>query len=290
MNTSSAITGIALANRPPQLDLLMSFATVLQASAAVSDILVRGSFAAGKADRSSDVDLVIGISESEFQSFRASLDALIAVELGAIFSGWRDTLVRDMGGAGYVYLVPLSGVLCELDLYVVPEREVPAILARGVTAIYRRTAAAQTATASCAEPPAVPICGEDNRARDLVVEILVLFHMIGKRVGRRQSFIVYGQTYMLHDAIRGLIKHCLAPWSRHWGWYHLEEDLGSAPPGSGCLRELQTLVSGPPIRDRETLEEVFTRVRRVIAAAAPATLAELGPELEAYCHYMGFPK
>jgi predicted nucleotidyltransferase len=289
MNIVSTVTSIALANRPRQLDLLASVAKILEASPAVSHILVRGSFATGRADRSSDVDLVIGVLEVGLEPFLSSLDTLVRTELGALLPGWRDSLVSDMGGRGYVYLIPAMETLYELDLYVIPQHQVPAMLERGAAIVYRRAETCRLELTACDPDPVNvrPACSEASMVRDLVVEILVLLHMMSKRVSRRQSFIVYGQTYLLNDAVRRLIKHCLAPWSKHWGWYHLEEDLSGDPAGSVCLRELGALVSAAPVRDRESLQEVFTHVERVIACAAPTVWAQLSQELEAYRHYTG---
>jgi predicted nucleotidyltransferase len=290
MSVATAVTSTTVPSQTSQLDLLRSVSRILETSPVVSHLLIRGSLASGTADRSSDVDLVIGVTAPALRAFLSSLDILMRTELGALFPGWADSLVRDMGGQGYVYLVPTHDTLCELDLYVVAEHGIAEILQHGAVSIFSRTALSQpNAVIWNLDRPQTPkpISTTDSIARDLVVEVLVLFHMMSKRVTRKQSFIVYGHTYLLNNAVRRLIKHCLAPRSKHWGWYHLEEDLADDPRGRACLGELAELVDTPLICNRESLDSVFARVERVIRCAAPEVWTELGRELDAYRRYMG---
>lgn len=111
-------------NRPDQFDLLERAAEVLTASPTVTHLLVRGSLASGTADRLSDVDFIVGVEDGAFAEFVSVLDALVSAELGGIMPGWRDTIVGDMGGLGYVYLVGWAGRLQQVDLYVVPATKV----------------------------------------------------------------------------------------------------------------------------------------------------------------------
>ena len=290
MRLSATINDIALANRPCQLDLLASVVNVLESSPAVSHLLVRGSLAAGQADRSSDVDMVIGVRDAALKSFLEVLDTLVRTELGSLFPGWRDSLAPNIGGEGFVYLVPFQNALYELDLYVVSESSVPSIANRGATILFAGQGTSYTndvTSGTDAEDRSAPVPILSDVALDIVVEILVLLHMISKRVTRRQWFIVYGHTYLLNDAVRRLMKHCLAFRSRHWGWYHLEEELAGDPRGDSCLRELADLVSAPPIRNSSALQEMYTRIERVINCVAPELWSGLEQEREAYRHFMG---
>ncbi|MFD5557780.1 hypothetical protein ACFWIA_28565 [Streptomyces sp. NPDC127068] len=37
-----------------------------------------------------------------------SLDAMMATTFGILLPGWRDTIVGNLGGAGFVYLLPVA--------------------------------------------------------------------------------------------------------------------------------------------------------------------------------------
>ncbi len=115
---------LATANRPDQFGLLERATELFTTSPAVTHLLVRGSLASGAADRLSDVDFVVGVEDRVFAEFVSVLDPLMSVDLGGILPGWRDTIVGDLGGLGYVYLVGWAGHLQQVDLYVVPASQV----------------------------------------------------------------------------------------------------------------------------------------------------------------------
>jgi predicted nucleotidyltransferase len=288
MSVPITFTTIALMNRPRQLDLLASATKLLEGSPAVTHLLVRGSLAAGHADRSSDVDLVIGVRSDALQRFLISIDTLFRIELGSLFPGWRDSLAPDMGGVGFVYLVPFHDTLYELDVYVVPDNAVPAIARGNAQVIFAREKLAQPLMGpQKTDGGPSPGLASPDIAQELVVEIVVLLHMMTKRVNRRQTFIVHGLTYLITDAVRHLVKQCLVPQSRHWGWYYLDEELGADSRGVACLRELAALIAAPPIVDRAGIQKMFSGIGRVIACAAPHLWSRLEPEFEAYRHYSG---
>src|SRR5258708_4322406 len=82
---------------PGQFRLLADASALLASSPAVTHLSVRGSLAVGNADRMSDIDFIIGVVDTEFAAFASVLDALLSTELGAIFPGWHDSIVRDLG-------------------------------------------------------------------------------------------------------------------------------------------------------------------------------------------------
>jgi hypothetical protein len=282
--TPRHISDLVTANRPRQFDLIEKTLEVFGASDTVTQLLVRGSFAAGTADRLSDIDYVVGVRDDRLTDFLLGLDTLLRSRLGTLFPGWRDTIVGDLGGVGYVYLVPYGEMLHQLDLYVVPESRIPSVLERvGATLVHGTVPAAGSVLPD--RPLALPAVRRS--AQDLIVESLVILHMIAKRVHRRQPFIVYAETCLLTTALRDLVKLAFAPVSRHWGWYYLEEEVGQTPAGRESLDVLGALVAMPPIADASAHATAFRAVERLAALAAPAKLADLEPALTAFRHYSG---
>lgn len=273
---------------PVQARLLASVSKLLASSPVVTRLSVRGSLAAGKSDRMSDIDFIIGVRDEDFAEFCESLDDLMAAELGAIFPGWLDTIVRDLGGLGYVYLVTADDGLYQIDAYVVPASREPEA---------RRRTRAETVYA-------VPASLPDDRALDsarrfidaqrartrscseLLVEVLALAHMLGKRIQRRQHFIAFDHTYLLLTAVKDLTKTALAPTSTSWGWYHLEEELGSTAVGRGCLADLTSLVARPTIETTDALAATVRRILRIAGRAAPESVQELSPALDSYLYHL----
>jgi hypothetical protein len=284
------------ANRPAPFGLLQHAADALSQSFAVTDLLVRGSLARGTADRLSDVDFVVGISDAHFGDFVKSLDALVIAQLGAIMPGWRDTIVADMGGLGYVYLVAHEGRLHQLDLYAAPSSAISAIAATTAAREllhrdYPGARAASTTDPAGVAPHAV-IAAERSRqptCTQLLVEVLVLGQMIKKRLTRGETFVAYGENHMLTVAFRNLIKVALAPTSQFYGWYHLPEDVALTPIGRDCLAELSALVTAPAVPTPQTLTEALHRVVAVAERAAPQSVETLRTTLDAYRYYLELP-
>ncbi|MFV2197790.1 nucleotidyltransferase domain-containing protein [Nocardiopsis sp. LOL_012] len=79
--TDAALEALAAANRPEQFTVMDQTMRLLAASPAVTHLVVRGSFATGTSDRLSDVDLVVGVRETDYPAFTAAHDALIATSL-----------------------------------------------------------------------------------------------------------------------------------------------------------------------------------------------------------------
>ena len=234
---------------------------------------------------------MIGVREADFLPFLSVLDPLMRAEFATLFHGWPDTMVGNLGGRGFVYLAPVGGVLCQLDTYVVPQPHIAQIVENGATVLFDRAAALDEATdipADCATM-AVEALPEDKGSTedDWVIEILVVFYMLRKRVLRGQAFIVYGQTYMLNDVLRKLIKKKFAPASRHWGWYNLDEDLQAHRGGRVCLDALRAMVAAGPIRDRHDIQNSFERVMDIVTHAAPEATARLSRSIDAYRSYLG---
>ena len=291
-----ALTWLAERNRPRQLNLLESIISTLAAASAVSHVLVRGSFGCGLADRSSDIDLVIGLREAKFLPFLSVLDPLMQTEFATLFPGWPDTMVGNMGGAGFVYLAPMDEALCQLDIYVTPEPNISKMVESGATVLFDRSETLGAGggypgrRVACEEMPefaAEPAATQEPTDEDRVVEILIIFYMLRKRVLRGQTFIVYGQTYMLNDVLRKLIKYSFAPNSRHWGWYNLDEDLQSHPRGRECLDALRALVAAGPLRDHHDIQNTFDRGMEIVANAAPLAAARLSQSIDSYRNYLG---
>jgi len=275
------------ANRPDQFGLLEHAIGLLTASPAVTDLLVRGSLAAGTADRLSDVDFVVGVEDRSYPEFVSVLDALVSADLGGILPGWRDTIVGDMGGLGYVYLVGWAGHLQQVDLYVVPASQVSIVRERAQAhPIFVRDADRTYEPDPRVAPFITRTLAEPRSCAELLIEALVLGYLVRKRITRGQEFIAYSEAYLFNTAAKNLIKTALVPNSRYYGWYQLREEIGSTPIGKQCLRDLAVLISAAAIPTATTLAEGVDRVVAIASRAAPETVEVLAPAIDAYRYYL----
>lgn len=288
MTSTATIEELVHDNRPQQFALLEDAFRVFTQSRAVTHLLVRGSLAAGTADRMSDLDFVIGIEDEDFIAFVQALDALMDTELGALLPGWRDTIVARMGGVGYVFLVLNEDVLYQIDIYAVPASLVPSVQARTAARLIHGGIADDASVLLSRELTAF-VEAEHCRPKscgELVVEILVLIQMMLKRIKRAQHFVLYAENHMLMTAVKDLLKAALVPESKYWGWYQLNEEFGVTPIGRECLRHLASLISAPLPPTSEALAHTLSVIEDVLTSAVPDVHEALRPAINAYKHYL----
>ncbi|WP_329089681.1 hypothetical protein [Streptosporangium sp. NBC_01469] len=276
------------ANLPAQLPLLTRIAKILSASTAVTHLLVRGSLASGTADRLSDVDFVLGVHDGALTAFATALDDLMTIEGGALLPGWRDSIVMDLGGVGFVFLVQHEGKLQQVDLYLAPTSQVPAIRRRIPSAVLLEREPSEITTSQI-EQAKTYVTEQMNQPRsctDILIEHLVLVVLLHKRIQRGQRFVAYAEWHLLHTATKDLIKTALAPTSRFWGWYQLREEIALTPIGRTCLTDLDAAITSPAVPDAADVEAALDRVLALTERACPNVLDGLGAALTAYRTYL----
>ncbi|MGH4021951.1 MAG: hypothetical protein ACRDT0_22485 [Pseudonocardiaceae bacterium] len=278
---------LARAHRPEQFDLLERAMDLFTASPAITHLLVRGSLASGTADRLSDVDFVVGVGDRDYPEFVSVLDALMSADLAAIMPGWRDTIVGDMGGLGYVYLVPWSGHLQQVDLYAIPASSVSTVRKRtSAHPVFVRDEEATYEVDAQVAPFVGRTLAEPRSSTERLIEILVIGYLIRKRIARGQQFIAYSENHLFNTAAKDLIKTALAPASRYYGWYRLREEIGSTPIGKECLEDLNGLITAPAIPTASSLADGLDRVLAIAQRAAPDAVDALRHAVAAYRYYL----
>lgn len=281
---------LAAANRPEQFDLLEHATEVFTRSDAVTHLLVRGSLARGTADRLSDVDFVIGVDDRWFVEFISVLDPLVSADLGGILPGWLDTIVGDMGGLGYVYLVGWAGHLQQFDLYVAPASGIARVQEQTVCqSIFLRDPDAVYEKDPGVAPFVARTLGQPRSCEDMLIEALVIGYLMRKRIARGQEFIAYSEAFLFNTAAKNLIKTALASTSQYWGWYQLREEIGSTPIGRECLSDLMSLISAPAIPTIASLTEGLDRVFAIAERVAPEAVDSLRDAIDAYRYYLELP-
>lgn len=279
---------VAEANRPAQLPLLTRIAELLAASPAVTHLLVRGSLASGTADRLSDVDFVVGVHDRELPDFVAALDDLMTVSGGALLPGWRDTIVTDLGGIGFVYLVQHDGKLQQLDLYLAPASAMTVLRRKvaGKVLLDRPPAEITTTQIEQAQAHIAQLAARPRSCTELLIEHLVLAVLLAKRIQRGQQFVAYAEWHMLHTATKDLVKTALAPTSQFWGWYRLREELALTPIGRSCLADLTEAIAAPAVPTAADVDAALDRVLALTERACPNALDGLADAITAYRTYL----
>ncbi|ARF58025.1 hypothetical protein [Streptomyces gilvosporeus] len=279
---------LAEANRPTQLPLLTRIAELMSAAPAVTHLLVRGSLASGTADRLSDVDFVVGVHDRDLPAFTAALDDLMTVAGGALLPGWRDTIVADLGGIGFVFLVQHEGKLHQVDLYLAPTSQITSVRRKvaGKVLLDRPPAEITTAQIEQACCHVAELLGRPRSCTELLIEHLVLAVLLHKRIQRGQRFVAYAEWHMLHTATKDLIKTALAPASRFWGWYQLREEIALTPIGRACLADLDAAITSRAVPEAADVDAALDRVLRLTERACPNALDGLADAITAYRSYL----
>jgi hypothetical protein len=274
-------------NRPDQFALLEAATELFTRSDAVTDLLVRGSLARGTADRLSDVDFVVAVEDAKFPQFVAALNPLVATELGGILPGWRDTIVGDMGGLGYVFLLVWADHLQQLDLYAVPASRLARVREQSVCqTVFTRDPNAIHTVDDDTSQFVTRVARQPSDCENLLIEALVLGYLTRKRVARGQDFIAYSEWFLFNTAVKNLIKTALAPSSSFYGWYQLHEEIGRTPLGRDCLDHLTALVTATPIPTSASVSEGLNRVIAIAERAIPEVLHAHRDAIDAYRRYM----
>lgn len=276
------------ANRPTQLPLLTRIAELLSAAPAVTHLLVRGSLASGTADRLSDVDFLVGVHDRDLPAFTTALDDLMTVAGGALLPGWRDTIVADLGGIGFVFLVQHEGRLQQVDLYLAPASQITSVRRNiaGKVLLDGPPAEITTTQIEQARSHITGLLGRPRSCTELLIEHLVLAVLLHKRIQRGQRFVAYAEWHMLHTATKDLIKTALAPASRFWGWYQLREEIALTPIGRACLADLDAAIVSPAVPEAADVEAALDRVLALTERACPHALDGLADALTAYRTYL----
>ncbi len=278
---------VAAVNLPRQFGLLEKAVEVIGRSDAVHSLHVRGSLAAGTADRLSDLDFIVAVHDPSFGPFIRVIDTLMSAELGALLPGWRDTIVARMGGLGYVFLLPHEGTLQQIDLYVVPVSRLDTVLAQTkAMPVYQADGERSRRHRQQVDWLITSTLERPYTTQELLVEILVLGHMIHKRIARGQRYVAYAEMFALHTAAKNLMKVALAPGSGFYGWYQLAEEIGTTPIGRQCLADLDRLIGANPIPTSADLSAALTTALELAERAAPDAVAGLRPAITAYWHYL----
>jgi hypothetical protein len=189
---------------------------------------IRGSVASNSYDRSSDVDLVLVITDDSYILTVDSLDAIIQQHFCIIRPGWLDKIVPNFGGLGYVYLVSFENKIYQLDLYLLPLSQADSIHRMPkATLVFSQDARSASLINQKMTLEVTQYIEDKKQSPESILalsdEIIVLSFLIKKRIKRQQLFLNASETYMLAICLRKLMRLTWEPHLLDFGWYHFLE-------------------------------------------------------------------
>ncbi|KAL7899222.1 hypothetical protein HDV63DRAFT_403275 [Trichoderma sp. SZMC 28014] len=97
---------------------VQAFRKLVATAQVLNSFNVRGSLERGDFDVNSDIDLLGVVAPPEYTNFIEKVDSVIKEHHGSLMERWVDTIVKDFGGIGFVYLLQTENGPFQLDLYV----------------------------------------------------------------------------------------------------------------------------------------------------------------------------
>ena len=144
--------------------------------------------------------------------------------------GWVDTNVPNFGGMGYVYLVKYKGLLIQLDVYLLPEKNSKKILdfndkkvifTKG-TLNYVTDLDVNNHNYTHEIKKLINTYPEDFQ---LFFDTLLHFEMLAKYICRKNVYLAYKYWYLLNGKILLLIRTILEPKTGAFMFYDVSRQL-----------------------------------------------------------------
>ncbi|EHK43113.1 hypothetical protein TRIATDRAFT_285763 [Trichoderma atroviride IMI 206040] len=232
----------------PQFEILQSISQTCRHCSGLEQLFVRGSLARGDFDLNSDVDLLCVVAAPEYINFIKKVDSDIKEHHGALMERWVDTIVKDFGGIGFVYLLQTEKGPFQLDLYVScsghPSFARLATVPHKVQ-IFRQTPDESQTKAHLDELLyrlhskeikcyISALHGLEPSASRLLTELGILGFMIAKCLGRGDIFVALSEYHMWQRCFIKLARSKFDKPHLEYGFYHLKR-LMAKPSESGHL-------------------------------------------------------
>ena len=283
------INDILISNKHKQFELLEELKDVFSASPNVSQMLIRGSMAENTYDRLSDIDLVVAFEDKHYIKFINSLNDILTEYFNVLFPGWYDSIVPDLGGLGFVFLIEYKSKIYQVDIYVVPSslaHKIPKIIPSKL--IYHNKnnnfsiKPLENNNFFCKN-----YYQERSKTEDYFIECIILSFLILKRIKRSQVFLNCSETNLLNSAFKNVVRSVLNPIYIHYGWYKLE-NLNKTDRGTKWFNYLKELVKNNSLHDNNSLKKVMCKLIEFVKETSPQTLEKFEAPIQYYYFHARF--
>lgn len=246
----------------PQYGLMAKILKLCAGIDGLEQAFLRGSLSRGDADAHSDIDLLCVVPPAKFEAYIKSVQEMINSKYPDALPGWTDTIVKDFGGVGFVWLIEHEGRIHQLDLYIACEGNPALERLRKLPAkqeVYRAKSDRKTTPAQegrlieqefklNAQHIFAVIKGindtPDTPERTLV-ELAVLGVMIKKCLSRNNSLLAANEFNMWKKALVKLARLKADPDLKDYGLYHVERLEYQMGDGGKFYRDLIQMNAQP---------------------------------------------
>lgn len=255
------LTNLLLKTPPPHFAILDKLLDIFSDQPYLNSAYIRGSIAANRYDRASDVDLVMVINDSEYLAVVENLNVILNQHFVTLRPGWLDKIVPDFGGLGFVFLVADMNSTYQLDIYLMPLsskdnlKKIPQ-----ATLVFESqndwTPLTFDAKTEADSKISSYINCRKSRAtclEEVCDEFLIITYLIKKRIKRQQFFLNSSETTLKWHSLRQMMRHLWEPQYLNYGWYHFLETTDLQPSIAQIKNRFQNLILNYPISNPESL-------------------------------------
>ena len=224
----------------PQYKIMEQLLETCRNIVGIESAYIRGSLARGDADRYSDIDLLCIVTPDRFKQYIEQADEMLRKNHRLLTPGWVDTIVKDFGGAGFVYLIEEEDKIYQADIYIacqgspglqrlaaLPHKQqvFKARRDRNIPSPYQRHLDEQTYMlhADKVNETIQRINNAEETPETTLNEMNVLAFMIKKCLNRGDSFVAGNEFNMWKKAFIKLIRQKYDPDLKDYGFYHVKK-------------------------------------------------------------------
>ncbi|KAK4692243.1 hypothetical protein P7C71_g4921, partial [Lecanoromycetidae sp. Uapishka_2] len=247
----------------PQFSMFKQILQTCRLYPGLERVYVRGSLARGDADPFSDIDLLCIVAPEEFASFIKRIDTGLKERHSPLGEAWVDTIVKDFGGVGFVYLLQTDKGLYQLDLYVacrghpsldhlnrVPHKQ--EIFRHDRTEGDNRHSDTlhYRLHSDMVEQEIRRINSIEPSVSRTLTELNVLGFMIKKCLERGDEFVAGNEYNTWMNCFIKLVRHKFDKQHRDYGFYHVKRLMNEANDRGALYEDLRAMNNHPLNMDR----------------------------------------
>jgi hypothetical protein len=245
-------------------------------------IYLRGSLAAGAEDYESDIDLAVTVADDAFDGALHDLSSAPPPSLRQYLPPWLDSLVRDFGGIGHVYLLQLDErKWAQADIYLLPHSRRRQLLGHEITlCLHSPENLEERSRYSGASIKLARRRYKRNAAQDVQQAVLACYIamlLLRKRLIRGDSLQSFADTYAAAQSVKDLAVLTCYPDRPEHGWHGLLEVAQRSPDPALILKVLSTFMQ--QVVSPSRLSCRVAMLHEMVGLLAPATWRDNGGAL-----------
>jgi hypothetical protein len=235
--------------------------------------------------------MVVTVAEEEFEAALHDLSRTLPLSLQGRLPPWLDSIVRDFGGTGFVYLVQIDEQKWgQVDIYLLPHGRRQWLLDNAfVVSLHRGNDPRPSDAAMLARVDAARRRYEEFANRDLqhaVLACYVALFLLRKRLARGDRLQTFADTYTAALRVRDLVFAASYADQPERGWRDVAP-AAERSPDSNLVLNVMSIFAQQDVLESAGLANRVAGLEDLVAMLAPAVWREHGESLRGVGRYLG---